>query len=160
MAASRKAVLVPLHHAPPTRNDVYNMFDPAEICRRASPITPSWCTRRAKIWATFLAFRIRRFEPSRAPIDSPEQQSSRHDHSHSASVGATAEFDPRLARQGVFELREIVPRRGCPADLFKDEYVHERAPPAVASRVVDLVLYFCVRDEGPSTGQHATVMLL
>lgn len=146
-AQARKPTLPPLHQAPPTRNDVYNMFDPAELPPRLAEYA-NMVFSACEDLGNFFGFQDSSVRNQAEHLLILLSNNRRYMSSHILPPSVQPPSPIHALHAKVFSNYVKWCRAMGVPPHFSKMNTSRNAPPAVASRVVDLVLYFCIWGEG------------
>jgi len=143
----RKTMLPPLHQNPPTPNDVYNMFDPADLPPRLAEYA-NMVYSACEDLGNFFGFQDSSVRNQAEHLLILLSNNRRYMSSHILPPSVQPPSPIHALHAKVFSNYVKWCRAMAVAPHFSKMNTSMNAPPAVASRVVDLVLYFCIWGEG------------
>jgi callose synthase len=144
---ARKPVLPPLHQTPPTRNDAYNMFDPADLPPRLAEYA-NMVFSACEDLGNFFGFQDSSVRNQAEHLLILLSNNRRYMSSHILPPSVQPPSPIHALHAKVFSNYVKWCRAMGVPPHFSKMNTSRNAPPAVASRVVDLVLYFCIWGEG------------
>jgi callose synthase len=143
------SVLAPLHHVPPIRNDAYNMFDPADLPPRLAEYA-NMVFSACEDLGNFFGFQDSSVRNQAEHLLILLSNNRRYMSSHILPPSVQPPSPIHALHAKVFSnYVKWCRAMGAPPHFSKMSKMNisMNAPPAVASRVVDLVLYFCIWGE-------------
>lgn len=144
---SRRAILAPLHQTPPMRNDAYNMFDPADLPLRLAEYA-NMVYSACEDLGNFFGFQDSSVRNQAEHLLILLSNNRRYMSSTILPLSVQPPSPIHALHAKVFSNYVKWCRAMGVPPHFSKMNTSMNAPPAVASRVVDLVLYFCVWGEG------------
>ena len=146
-SAHSKTILPPLHQTPPTRNDAYNMFDPADLPPRLAEYA-NMVYSACEDLGNFFGFQDSSVRNQAEHLLILLSNNRRYMSSNILPLSVQPPSPIHALHAKVFSNYVKWCRAMGVPPHFSKMNTSMNAPPAVASRVVDLVLYFCVWGEG------------
>jgi callose synthase len=146
---TRTPALAPLHHIPPIRNDAYNMFDPADLPPRLAEYA-NMVFSACEDLGNFFGFQDSSVRNQAEHLLILLSNNRRYMSSHILPPSVQPPSPIHALHAKVFSnYVKWCRAMGVPPHFSKMSKMNSsmNAPPAVASRVVDLVLYFCIWGE-------------
>lgn len=140
-------VLAPLHHVPPTPSEAYNMFDPADLPPRLAEYA-NMVYSACEDLGNFFGFQDSSVRNQAEHLLILLSNNRRYMSSHILPPSVQPPSPIHALHAKVFSNYVKWCRAMGVPPHFSKMNTSMNAPPAVASRVVDLVLYFCVWGEG------------
>lgn len=143
------SALAPLHQAPPIRNDSYNMFDPADLPPRLAEYA-NMVFSACEDLGNFFGFQDSSVRNQAEHLLILLSNNRRYMSSHILPPSVQPPSPIHALHAKVFSnYVKWCRAMGVPPHFSKMSKMNisMNAPPAVASRVVDLVLYFCIWGE-------------
>jgi callose synthase len=145
--APHKTTLAPLHASPQTPNDAYNMFDPADLPPRLAEYA-NMVYSACEDLGNFFGFQDSSVRNQAEHLLILLSNNRRYMSSHILPPSVQPPSPIHALHAKVFSNYVKWCRAMGVPPHFSKMNTSMNAPPAVASRVVDLVLYFCVWGEG------------
>ena len=145
--SNRKTILAPLYQGVPTRNEAFNMFDPADLPFRLAEyanMVYSACEDLGK----FFGFQDSSVRNQAEHLLILLSKNRRYMSSNILPLSVHPPSRIHALHAKVFSNYVKWCRAMGVPPHFSKMNTSMNAPPAVASRVVDLVLYFCIWGEG------------
>ena len=143
----RKATLPPIHQAPLTPIDAYNMFDPADLPPRLAEYA-NMVYSACEDLGNFFGFQDSSVRNQAEHLLILLSNNRRYMSSHILPPSVQPPSPIHALHAKVFSNYVKWCRAMGVPPHFSKMNTSMNAPPAVASRVVDLVLYFCIWGEG------------
>jgi callose synthase len=142
----RNVVPQPFHSNPPTRNDVYNMFDPADLPPRLAEYA-NMVYSACEDLGNFFGFQDSSVRNQAEHLLILLSNNRRYMSSHILPPSVQPPSPIHALHAKVFSNYVKWCRAMSRPPHFSKMNTSMNAPPAVASRVVDLVLFFCIWGE-------------
>jgi callose synthase len=142
-----KSMYHSVHQSPPARNDVYNMFDPADLPPRLAEYA-NMVYSACEDLGNFFGFQDSSVRNQAEHLLILLSNNRRYMSSHILPPSVQPPSPIHALHAKVFSNYVKWCRAMGVAPHFSKMNTSMNAPPAVASRVVDLVLYFCIWGEG------------
>lgn len=146
-ATKRKNILPPLHQSPPLRNDAFNMFDPADLPPRLAEYA-NMVYSACEDLGNFFGFQDSSVRNQAEHLLILLSNNRRYMSSHILPPSVQPPSPIHALHAKVFSNYVKWCRAMSKPPHFSKMNTSMNAPPAVASRVVDLVLFFCIWGEG------------
>ena len=146
-APRRKAKLPPLHQTTATPNDAFNMFDPADLPPRLAEYA-NMVYSACEDLGNFFGFQDSSVRNQAEHLLILLSNNRRYMSSHILPPSVQPPSPIHALHAKVFSNYVKWCRAMGAVPHFSKMNTSMNAPPAVASRVVDLVLYFCIWGEG------------
>jgi callose synthase len=146
-AAKRRDVIPPLHQNPPIRNDAFNMFDPADLPPRLAEYA-NMVYSACEDLGNFFGFQDSSVRNQAEHLLILLSNNRRYMSSHILPPSVQPPSPIHALHAKVFSNYVKWCRAMSKPPHFSKMNTSMNAPPAVASRVVDLVLFFCIWGEG------------
>jgi callose synthase len=143
----RRTMLPPIHQNPPARNDAFNMFDPADLPPRLAEYA-NMVYSACEDLGNFFGFQDSSVRNQAEHLLILLSNNRRYTSSHILPPSVQPPSPIHALHAKVFSNYVKWCRAMGVVPHFSKMNTSMNAPPAVASRVVDLVLFFCVWGEG------------